>query len=63
MLTSSNGIVNIKQFHTLFDSSVRVWWVKMGLIVVDVVVAVREGVGIGLEEEGLLVVLMPEGDG
>lgn len=33
------------------------------LIVVDVIVAVREGDGIGLEEEGLLVVLMPEGCG
>lgn len=36
---------------------------KTGLIVVDVIVAVREGDGIGLEEEGLLVVLMPEGCG
>lgn len=44
-MTSSNGIVNIKQYHTLIHSSVREWWVKMGLIVVDVIVAVREGDG------------------
>lgn len=55
-MTSSNGIVNIKQCHTLIDSSVQVWWVQRGLIVVDMIVAVREGDGIGSEEEGLLVV-------
>lgn len=44
-MTSSNDIVNIKQYLTVIDSSVGVWWVKTGLIVVDVIVAVREGDG------------------